>query len=482
VVLGELPEVAAAEAGMLRGPREVVAVALVDGREVAPLEARQPLLLGLLELEAGVDHLGRSRRGLEPEAELAELGPRGAGEHPRPLEDVAELAHVAGPGVLGEPGQVLAVDRPWIDPAALVEVADQRRQVLEAIAQRRDRDVHDRDAVEEIEAEALGVDHRRQVAVAGHDHPRVEGQRTVGAEGLHRARLERAQQPRLRGERQLAELVEEQRTAVGLEARSLARCQRAGERARPVAEELRLDQLLAGGAAVDHHERAGGARRVVVQRARRELLAGPRLPLDQDRRVAGGGELEDGEELAQQQALADQPAEAAARARLDRRRRRPHDLQRGPAAAKRGARRDRRLGHARRLEEGAVGAAEVTEVEPVGAQRELDVTARDLGVGEDQVAAGIGADDHRSRAERDLEPPVGAHHAAEEQARRGAVARERGGDPGLGDGVAGLHRGQVTTARCGWNPEVPPCGSAAARAEPRGTADRDLSSNIERHG
>ena len=65
----------------------------------------------------------------------------------------------------------------------------------------------------------------------------------VGAEPLELAGLQHAQELRLAGRRQVADLVEEQRAAVGgLEAPG-ARL-RAGEGARLGAEQLGLDQLV----------------------------------------------------------------------------------------------------------------------------------------------------------------------------------------------------------------------------------------------
>ena len=54
-----------------------------------------------------------------------------------------------------------------------------------------------------------------QVAVGGGDDAHVDRDGSCAAEPAHHARLERAQQLRLQLERQLADLVEEERAAVG---------------------------------------------------------------------------------------------------------------------------------------------------------------------------------------------------------------------------------------------------------------------------
>ena len=73
--------------------------------------------------------------------------------------------------------------------------------------------------------------------------------------------LQHAQQLRLQRERQLADLVEEERAAVGAARSGPRACsRRAGERAAHVAEELALEQRLRDRRAVDRHERAARAR------------------------------------------------------------------------------------------------------------------------------------------------------------------------------------------------------------------------------
>ena len=71
------------------------------------------------------------------------------------------------------------------------------------------------------------------------------------------------------GERHLADLVEEERAAVGQLERALRVARRAGERAALVAEQLALEQRLGEGGAVDGDERPPCARRPAVEGARR---------------------------------------------------------------------------------------------------------------------------------------------------------------------------------------------------------------------
>ena len=94
-----------------------------------------------------------------------------------------------------------------------------------------------------------------QVAVGRGDDAHVDLQRRRAADALEALLLERAQDLGLQRQRQVADLVEEQRAAMRqLELARLAR-DRAGERALLVAEELGLEQRLGNRGAVDGDER-----------------------------------------------------------------------------------------------------------------------------------------------------------------------------------------------------------------------------------
>src|SRR5690606_15857444 len=120
------------------------------------------------------------------------------------------------------------------------------------------------------------------------------------------ALLEHPQQLGLEVERQLADLVEEDRAAVGLLEAAGAVDHRPGEGALAVAEEHPLGELAWDRGAVLDDEGAGLARRAVVQRPRDQLLAGAGLAADEHAQaVAAGGEaLQDREELAHRRAAA----------------------------------------------------------------------------------------------------------------------------------------------------------------------------------
>ena len=97
-------------------------------------------------------------------------------------------------------------------------------------------------AVVQILAERAVGDRRFEHLVGGGDQAHVDLDRVGAAEPLELALLQHAQQLDLRGQVDVADLVEEQRAAVGQLEAALAPLLRAGEGALLVAEELGLDQ------------------------------------------------------------------------------------------------------------------------------------------------------------------------------------------------------------------------------------------------
>ena len=176
------------------------------------------------------------------------------------LQDVLELADVAGPVVAPRASAsrrqgcvsirlLSARDRP---PH---QVLDEQRDVLAAIAQRRERDREHVEPIVQVAAEAALAHFLGQIAVGRGDDAHVDVHRARAAQPLELSFLQHAQQLGLQLERQLADFVEEERAAVGeLEAADLGRV-RAGERAALAAEQLALDQVGRQRGAVDDDQR-----------------------------------------------------------------------------------------------------------------------------------------------------------------------------------------------------------------------------------
>ena len=145
----------------------------------------------------------------------------------------------------------------------------------------------------------------------GRHHPDVHGD---GARRPHPSDLpllQRAEQLRLRGRRQVADLVEEEGAAAGGLEEPLPVPVRAGEGSLHVPEELALDQLGGEGRAVQRHEGAPAAGALGVERPRRQLLPGPALAPQQHAHVGGPGAADEMVRLAHRGGVADQPAELA---------------------------------------------------------------------------------------------------------------------------------------------------------------------------
>ena len=158
----------------------------------------------------------------------ARISRPGCGER-RARHRAFELADVAGPGVRHEPidgvaGERLGVERQAARGAvARKEALREHRNVHRPLAQRGQANRERVDAVEQVFAEASVAHEEIERAVRRRDQPEVDGNRSVAAESLESPFLEHAQQLRLRDDREVADLVEEEGALVGhLEASGLA--------------------------------------------------------------------------------------------------------------------------------------------------------------------------------------------------------------------------------------------------------------------
>src|SRR5438128_375588 len=277
--------------GVLGGEIDAAAILAQHPREVVPFRAPQVLLERHLVVVVGVAAVAvrhfLADAAVAGEVDLADDGAAGAQD--RPLDHVAELAHVARPGVAHELRERLVGDP--VDAllarhlAVAQELADQERDILDALAQRRDAYRHHVDAVVEVLAHPPLGHRLRQLHVGGGDDAHVDLDAAVRAELLDLALLEHAEQLQLHVERDALDLVQEQRPGGRKLDLPHPIVNRARERAALVAEELALEERVREGRAVDGDEAAALALALKVDGARRELLAGPRLAVDEDGRV-----------------------------------------------------------------------------------------------------------------------------------------------------------------------------------------------------
>ncbi len=154
------------QARRARGRRHVAFVQLQERGGVVAFEAGEGFGAGVGVRQARVDAAGLGARlgGLREGLDVAE-------DHAA-LEVVAELAHVAGPAASSDRGEELGgEERGELDVAeahAAQEHVREHREVFEALAERRDARVDDREAVVEVFAETTGGDLWSQFA--GHDY------------------------------------------------------------------------------------------------------------------------------------------------------------------------------------------------------------------------------------------------------------------------------------------------------------------------
>src|SRR5690606_24714551 len=263
--------------------RGLGAVAVVEREDLVDVVALE-LLLGGRQRQDGRQRVAR-------QAQVVRTDEVALGQHDRLLEPVLQLADVAGPVVLA--GGDGGVGREALDLGVVLagvarqQVAGDDRDVVAALAQRRQVQVDHVVAVVQVLAEAALQDLLLEVAVGRRQDADVDRLGAGVADPHDDLLLDGAQDLHLQVERHLADLVEEQGAAVGrLELARLVG-DRAGEGALDVAEQLALEQVLRDGAAVDGDERPVLARRAAVDLAGDQLLAGAGLAGDEHRDVGG---------------------------------------------------------------------------------------------------------------------------------------------------------------------------------------------------
>src|SRR4051794_10948228 len=182
----------------------------------------------------------------------------------------------------------------------------EQRDVVAARAERRHFDRNDIQPVVQIAAETSVRDFRFEILVRCRDHAHIDADGLLAAHFLERLLLQYAQNFRLRLQAHVADLVEEERAAVGQLELAFAVIDRAGERAFAMSEQLRLDQLLGDRGAVDVDEWMLGALRETVQRPRNDFFSTAVLAGDEHAAVRRRGGAHLFIELLHRIALADQ--------------------------------------------------------------------------------------------------------------------------------------------------------------------------------
>src|SRR5262245_46069500 len=152
------------------------------------------------------------------------------------------------------------------------EVIRQQWDVILAVTQRRKRDGHAVEPVEQVLAELAGRCEFIQTPVGRGNHSHVGGDGVAPADAFKLLILKQAKHLRLRRGRHVADLVEENRAAVGLLEVPDPLPVSAGKRALLVAEQLAFQKRIGDRSAVDRHEWLVRTLAVLIERPRDKLL------------------------------------------------------------------------------------------------------------------------------------------------------------------------------------------------------------------
>ena len=214
--------------------------------------------------------------GIRDEAVLG----RAAGEPQR----VAELPHVSRERI----GQQHRPGRGRKPAIRRLLACDQRDQVgpVGALPQGGQSDFQAPQPVVKIRAKAAGLRHAAEIAMGCADEADVDGHRLQRPERPDLAIFQHAQQARLQRDRHVADLVKEQRSAVGLHNqafRSVA--PRAGEGAGLITEQFGIDQALRHRRTIERYIVLPRATARGMDGAREYVLADTGLAAQQDRQV-----------------------------------------------------------------------------------------------------------------------------------------------------------------------------------------------------
>ena len=162
-------------------------------------------------------------------------------------------------------------------------MVDQDGEVVEALAEGRQVDGKDVEAVVEVLSKRTLFNHILERAVGGRDNADVDTDGFGAADPLKFPLLEGAEELYLDLHRQIADLVEKERAAVGELKAARTPGDGSGEGALLVAEELGLEHAGREGRAVDAHEGLFFPRRVDMDGVGDELFAGAGFAAEKDR-------------------------------------------------------------------------------------------------------------------------------------------------------------------------------------------------------
>jgi hypothetical protein len=157
------------------------------------------------------------------------------------------------------------------------------RDVLTALAKRRQAQRHDGETVIEILAESTGVNRREKVLVGRSDDREIHGLAAGAAEAAHAALLNDVEKLGLERVGQERDFVEQDGSTVSTLKEAGFRLSRIREGAALEAEQLGLEQARGNRRAVDINERSVATRSRAMDQPGDQVLSGTGFALEQDR-------------------------------------------------------------------------------------------------------------------------------------------------------------------------------------------------------
>ena len=157
----------------------------------------------------------------------------------------------------------------------------QQCRVALACAQRRDLQHDLRQSVVQIVAKLAGRRQVFEILIGGADDAHVDWDLLTSSDTLDHALLKKAQQLHLQGERQVTDLVEEERSAMRCLDLAKSLFRRPGEGALLVSEQFAFEERFGYRRTIEGDEPVSMPRRELVQRAGEQLLACAGLAEDQ---------------------------------------------------------------------------------------------------------------------------------------------------------------------------------------------------------
>ena len=208
------------------------------------------------------------------------------------MDGVFQLPHIPGPvvafhqgvGVFGKAQARIVA----LFGEAVHEEPGHQRDVLGALAEGREVDPHDVEAIEQIFAEAADFDFLLEVPVGGGDDSNVGFQGLIATDAGELAFLQHAQDFGLHMHRHFADLIQEQGAAVALFKAAHPHGGGSGEAAFFMAEEFTFQQAFRDGGAVDRDKGFAGAQAVALDGAGDDFLAAAALARDHHRSIRAG--------------------------------------------------------------------------------------------------------------------------------------------------------------------------------------------------